>query len=126
LFTKLFIAEQFHKTGVRFEAVAAVNIEVMLLWDLMAFSVADTNQYSRGRYLADYLVSLSSRLQSYSRTVFSCWSSRVKHHHHHRKWRNVAYFRCVFSVDTRLQTMMVKRTAAGFMKKVDVGLCVTA
>jgi len=42
LFTKLFIAEQFHKTGVRFEAVTAVNIEVMLLWDLMAFNVADT------------------------------------------------------------------------------------
>jgi len=41
LFTKLLIAEQSHKTGVRFEAVAAVNIEVMLLWDLMAFSVAD-------------------------------------------------------------------------------------
>jgi len=28
--------------GVRFEAVTAVNIEVMLLWDLVAFSVADT------------------------------------------------------------------------------------
>jgi hypothetical protein len=71
LFTKVFIAEQFHKTGVRFEAFTALNIEVVLLWDLMAYSVADTNQYSRGRDLADYLVSLSSILQSYSLTMFS-------------------------------------------------------
>lgn len=42
MFTKLFIAEQFYKTGVRIELVTAVNFEVMLLWDLVAFNVADT------------------------------------------------------------------------------------
>jgi hypothetical protein len=31
------------RLGARFEAVIAMNIEVMLLWELMAFGVADTN-----------------------------------------------------------------------------------